>query len=236
MVVDYNKGKIYKLVNNTSDDIYIGSTCQSLAKRLGGHKLVHKRYLQGKSKNILTSFKLFDYDSKVTIVLIQEYPCSNKMELHKKEREYIESMKCLNKIIPCRTNKEYYEDNKDKIREYYENNKDNISVIKKKYREANKDKISEQRKEYREANKDKLSVKNKKYREDNKDKIKEYREDNKDKIKEYRENNRDKIKEYRENNRDDIREKRKQKVKCDLCNKEMRRDSIPRHKKTKHSN
>ena len=32
---DYNKGKIYKIVDNTNNNIYIGSTCEpTLAHRL----------------------------------------------------------------------------------------------------------------------------------------------------------------------------------------------------------
>jgi hypothetical protein len=39
------------------------------------------------------------------------------------------------KYIPGRTNKEYYDDNKDKLKEYRETNKGNL----KEYREENKD-------------------------------------------------------------------------------------------------
>ena len=72
-------------------------------------------------------------------------------------------MDCVNKFIPGRTKKEYYEANKEKRKEYY-----------KEYREANKEK----NKEYREINKEKR----KEYREINKDKMKEYYQENKEKI------------------------------------------------------
>ena len=56
--------------------------------------------------------------------------------------------------------------------------------------------------------------------------------------KEWREKNRQKLKEhqkkYREKNKEKLKEYRKQKVKCDICDKEMRRDSLRKHKKTKH--
>ena len=36
---NYSLGKIYKLVSDETDDIYIGSTCQRLlSKRLGQHR------------------------------------------------------------------------------------------------------------------------------------------------------------------------------------------------------
>ncbi len=55
-------------------------------------------------------------------------------------------MTCINKRIECRTQKEYREDNKDKIKER-----------EKKYRENNKEKIKEKDKKYREGNKEQLN-------------------------------------------------------------------------------
>jgi hypothetical protein len=53
-----------------------------------------------------------------------------------------------------KNNKDYYENNKDKIKDYYENNKDKI----KDYQEKNKDKIQKIKKEYYENNKDKINT------------------------------------------------------------------------------
>ncbi len=39
---DYNNGKIYTVRFNKSNEIYIGSTTQSLAVRFGGHKNHYK--------------------------------------------------------------------------------------------------------------------------------------------------------------------------------------------------
>ena len=38
MKVDYSKGKIYKITNDYNDDIYIGSTCDTLVKRFSKHR------------------------------------------------------------------------------------------------------------------------------------------------------------------------------------------------------
>ena len=89
---------------------------------------------------------------------------------------------------------------------YYEANKDKSLEYQKEYREANKEKISEQKKEYREANKEKISEQKKEYREANKEKISERK------------------KEYK-----------KQRVNCSICDKELARSSLTRHKKTIHS-
>ena len=78
-------------------------------------------------------------------------------ELKKRKGEHIKNNECVNKLVAGRTPKEYYEDNKDKIKEhekeYREQNKNKLKEKKKKeYQEANKDKIKEYKKEYRKQN------------------------------------------------------------------------------------
>jgi predicted GIY-YIG superfamily endonuclease len=43
--MNYENSKIYKLVNDVDDKIYVGSTATTLAKRLYGHKNSAKRNL-----------------------------------------------------------------------------------------------------------------------------------------------------------------------------------------------
>lgn len=90
------------------------------------------------------------------------------------------------------------EEKKQKQKEYYENNKEKILLREKQYKKTNRDKILKkkkiQAKKYREENQDRINDYQKEYRKENKDKIKEYRIKNKDK-------NKDKIKEYRKNKR-----------------------------------
>ena len=38
MSIKYNNGKIYKIVNNRNDILYIGSTANTLCKRMDQHK------------------------------------------------------------------------------------------------------------------------------------------------------------------------------------------------------
>jgi len=75
----------------------------------------------------------------------------------------------------------------------------------KKYQEENKEKILEQNKEYRKANKEKILEQNKEYRKANKEKINKYN-----------------------------KEKKKERVKCDICDKDLTRGSLTRHKKRFH--
>jgi hypothetical protein len=165
----YARGKIYKIVDYTNDNIYIGSTIEPiLAQRLAKHIRSYKSYLNGK-QHFLTSFKILENDN-YDIQLIENYPCDSKDELHQREGYYIKTIDCVNKNIPNRNYKQYYEDNKDKIKQYRKDNKDKIKKFQKQYREDNKDKTKQYQKKYYENNKDKMKQYYKKYYEDNKTK------------------------------------------------------------------
>ena len=204
---DYQKGKIYKLWSPQGNEIYIGSTINTLANRLGHHK---------KPSNNCNSKYLFENYTDVRIELIEAYPCNNKMELNRREGEHMRANVCLNKFIPCRTHQEYYKDNIEKIKEYRRANKEKRAE----YLEANREKIAEKKKEWYENNKPKILEQTKEYYEANKEKIAEYREANKEKMAEYR-------KEYYENNK----ERASQKIKCE-CGCEVRRDCLLRHRRS----
>ena len=158
---DYSNGKIYKLVSDETDKIYIGSTCSLLRKRLTGHKEDYKRHKIGK-QHYISSYALVKYDD-VEIILLEKYPCESKEELLARERYWIEKKKkiCVNKRIPTRTMKEYYEENKQQIKEqmkeYYEANKEKLQGKNREYRLNNEQTIKKQRAKYYEENKDSIN-------------------------------------------------------------------------------
>ena len=158
---NYENGKIYKLVSPHTDEIYIGSTTQKLCVRIAEHK---RDCREGK---IRTNKKLFELGD-VKIVLIEDFPCDRKEELIKRERYYIENTDCLNIMIPGRTRKEYYQDNKEiiseKKKDYREKNKEIIAQRKKEYCQKNKEKVAQRKKQYRENNKEKINKINEKKR------------------------------------------------------------------------
>jgi hypothetical protein len=121
---DYSKGKVYTLRSYQTDEIYIGSSINTLPKRLGQHK---KNYNEWKNEryHYVASFELIKYDD-CYIELLEDYPCKNRNQLEQREGYYIRTMNCVNKYIAGRTDKEYREDNKNKIKKYYENNKEKI--------------------------------------------------------------------------------------------------------------
>ena len=212
-MVNYKNGKIYKIQCNKTKDIYVGSTCcRLLCQRLRQHVHCYKCYLNGKT-TYMTSFKILK-DNDYFIELIEKVPCDSKDELHKRERYFIETLECVNKIIPGRTKKEYQ-------KEYQEEHKEEIKEYKKEYYEEHKEELKEYQKEYREEHKEQLSLKKKEYYEDNKEQIclkkKEYREEHKEEIKErnkeYYEDNKEQLclkkKEYYEDNKEYIKEYKK---------------------------
>ena len=158
----YSNSKIYKLTSSQTDKVYIGSTTQTLTKRLSKHKSNFKRWKNGKY-SYTSSYELIKYDD-VYIELLELCPCSNKMELCRREGKMILDNNCVNKHVAGRTKKEsatiYRHKNKEKIKErkkeYVEANKEKIKEYKKEYDEANKERLKERRKEYVEANKEKI--------------------------------------------------------------------------------
>jgi hypothetical protein len=108
-MIDYSKGKIYKLICDKSKLVYIGSTTLSLDERLR----IHKSLLDCNCKI------LFDL-GKVDISLIEDYPCLSKKELELKEGDFIKYYKyfhndlILNKYIAGGSMKKINTKNKNK--------------------------------------------------------------------------------------------------------------------------
>jgi len=128
-------GYVYKIVSNETDKCYVGSTTQKINKRFSKHKYSYKKYIDG-NFHYISSFEILQYDD-AKIVLIDEIEFEDKTDLHKLEGKYIIDLDCVNKCIGGRTTKEYYQENKDKLKQY-----------KKQYYEKNTDKIKQYNKEY----------------------------------------------------------------------------------------
>jgi hypothetical protein len=146
--MDYAKGKIYKIVSDLTDKIYIGATCSQLNKRYYEHKSFYKT--GRKTCNSLELFKL----GETRIELIEDFPCERKEQLNAREGYYIKLYKdiCINRNIAGRTHKEYKQDNKEQLikqhKKYYESHKEQ----KKQYYEVNKENIKEAQKRYKQKN------------------------------------------------------------------------------------
>ena len=144
---NYQNGKIYCIRSHIDDDIYIGSSCQPLSKRMAWHR---KSYHQTKMKNRPLYKKMNELGiDQFYIELIEEYQCENVEQLRRREGELIREMKpALNKDIAGRTVKEWAVDNFEKRQ-----------IINKRYRENNAIKIKQRKKDDYEKNKDKINEK-----------------------------------------------------------------------------
>ena len=147
---NYQNGQIYKIISNhLPDTCYIGSTTQSLAMRMTGHRRDYKKHLTGALKHMITSSKICCYpDAK--IYLIEDYPCNNKKELERREGEIMkEYMKnddledVVNRVIVGRTKREYYVDNKEKKKQYHIDNKEKRNERSKQYYIDNREKLKQ---------------------------------------------------------------------------------------------
>ena len=145
----YINGKIYKITDVGYNKCYIGSTCESLCKRLARHTSKYKVYLKG-GITLTRSFDLFDEYGveNCKIELIENFPCENKEELRKREGYYIQNTECINKYVAGRnrTFKEYYQDNKEQCnvqrREYKEKHKEELKLYYQERFIKNKDRLN----------------------------------------------------------------------------------------------
>ena len=203
---DYKNAKIYRLVCNVTGKQYIGSTTQTLAQRLTQHvsKTTHNRKNNCMSREIIAN-------GNYTIVLIQEFPCENKNQLHARERHYIETMECINRYIPTRTLAEWWQEHRDELleqqKQYYQEHRDERLEYRKQRYNEHRDEILERNKQYRQEHRDEIAEHKKQYHQDHRDERLEY-------SKQYYQDNRDKLaeqqKQYYKDNRDKILERNKQ--------------------------
>lgn len=164
-MVNYNNGKIYLIepIDGEDGDVYVGSTTKIyLSQRMSEHRNSYNLWKQGKRRKV-TSFILFDKYGveNCQISLLENANVGSKDELKARERFHQQNMRCVNKVISGRTNKEHYEDNKAHIAEtakkYRADNKEFVARFNAVYRENNKERIAQQSLIYRENNRERIA-------------------------------------------------------------------------------
>lgn len=166
----YEAGKIYKIVCEDGK-YYIGSTIRPLTLRLSSHKCASRKT---ETNNAYNHIKTIGWD-KVTIELIELFPCENRNQLLERETWFITQHKedemCLNTRNPLTDNttpemkqkqKEYlhnnYQLNREerlqKQKEYYFSNRDARREYNKQYAEKNAESLKEYYKEYADKNRE----------------------------------------------------------------------------------
>jgi hypothetical protein len=169
----YDEGKIYKL-SCEDGHYYYGSTIAALWSRLQGHKLASKK----QPYRVYAHINTIGWD-KVVIELIENYPCSDKNELNKKESEYIHNSRndplCLNTILSCATKEQKREKRKEYVKEHprviTEDRREYQKGYLKEWREAHKEEIKKKKQEDYLKNKEARDQKNRERYYQNKEEI-----------------------------------------------------------------
>ena len=121
---DYSQGKVYMIKSLINHDCYIGSTSQTLTRRLQKHITDSKC-----DKRKCESYKIVN--DKHKIILLENCPCKTKEELLKREQYWMEQFPdCINKNKAVRTK----EQKKEYMREYRQINSVNCNDRRKELR------------------------------------------------------------------------------------------------------
>lgn len=216
-MVNYQQAKIYRIISNQTDKVYIGATCNPLSKRMADHRSAY-RYCLTSGGPRMTSFEILQYDDAI-IVLVEDCPCENIEQLRRCERAHIENTPhCVNKQHPGRTIDEWREANKEELvikrKAHYEANKEAVIANAKVYYEANRDEITHSRRQHYEANKEDFAARQKEYYAANRETLIA------------------KQKLYTEANKETISERQKQVIECE-CGCKSTRGGIKAHRNTK---
>jgi len=163
----YQNGKVYRIWSLDTNDIYVGSSSDTLSNRFCRHKSDYKKWKEGDKTRYCSSSILFDLVGvdNCKIELIKNFPCNSKAELNREEGRIMRENKdiIVNRKLAGRTQKDWFEDNKEQItqykKEYYEHNKKEISEKTKEYREVHKKEIYERTNKYKKEHKEQLQKK-----------------------------------------------------------------------------
>ena len=101
----YNNAKIDYTGNIIDEEIYVGSTCQTLSQRMTKH-----RYdANNRPGKMAIATKMNELGvGNFYIDLIEAYPCDDIKQLNRKEGEWIRKLGTLNSKLPGRTSAEYF--------------------------------------------------------------------------------------------------------------------------------
>ena len=168
---DCSKGKIYFVRSNDPEikSKYVGSTIQTLAQRMTGHRAQYKAWLKGSGNPCTIYYEFQKYGiEQFHIELIEDYPCEREEQLLARENFFIRQEECVNKCLAIRTyeeklsyNHKYYQEHKEEIRiqkeQYNQEHKEEKKVYNDKYRQEHKEELNNRCKEYYQNTKEKIT-------------------------------------------------------------------------------
>ena len=120
--MDYSSGKIYAIIDNTNDSVYIGSTRKTLELRLKHHT---------STRSCLSRVIIDNGDYRIQV--LEHYPCETRDQLCWREQYWLELIPNINKNRAINTredtrrrDKEYAKENAHNRKAWKENNRDHV--------------------------------------------------------------------------------------------------------------
>jgi len=234
--MDYSKTNIYKIVCNdlTVKDCYVGHTTD-ITKRKWEHKSVcNSEKNKGHNRKIYQIIRENGGWENWNMVLVEKFPCKDKYEACKREREVYEELDAkMNTYRPYATQeerKQYREEHKEvlaeKHKQYYQEHKTELNEKMKQYHEEHKAEYKQYQKQWREEHKEYKKQHDRQYNQEHKaeiaEKRKQYYQEHKAQISEY-------DKQYRLEHKEKIAEKNKAKIECKYCAKLITKSNMSSH-------
>lgn len=130
--INYSNTIIYKLCckNPEIKDIYVGHTTDFRRRKWQHKSHCNNEHSEKYNFNVYKFIRDNGNWDNWDMIMIEEYPCENKLQAERKERQYIENLNAnLNYVIPSRTKGEYQ--HTEKFLKYQKKyRKENIQKIK----------------------------------------------------------------------------------------------------------
>ncbi len=238
--INVDIGTIYKIYNDT--DIYYGSTIGKLDYRIKKHLLNLSDGNRKTTSMIIMMADNWNYKPEEYLLVYN----LNRTALRQIENKYINENNCVNKCNSFRSK----EEKKEYLKTYYKQNKQVLLQKNREYVLKFMEKTRDYQRKWKESHKEKMRIYFR-MRHQNKKNEPEYVEARRSYKKTY--NQRPEVinKNNAYNQRPDVKERRKQqylekktsilnkqkeKIKCDICNKELNRGSLSKHMKNMHNN
>jgi len=154
LAMDYSKTIIYKIVCNdlTIKECYVGHTTDMTKRKCGHKSICHNEKNKDHNLKIYKIIRENGGWENWNMVLVEKFPCKDKYEACKREREVYEELDAkMNTFRPYRTQEELKEDlkkyNKQYNKQYREEHKTELNEKKKQYYQEHKTEIIEKKKE-----------------------------------------------------------------------------------------
>lgn len=143
--------RVYKIFWDDKDDIYVGSTKNTLSRRIAQHRATHK---SGSKYNL---YKAIDNNGlNFNYVILESYDVENNEEMRKHEQYWKDKINANLNTYRCHnTDQDNITMKTNACNNYVKNNKNKIRIRSKKYRNEHIEQERKRYKKYDTENKDK---------------------------------------------------------------------------------